>query len=480
MNERLTRGILAGLSGILMAVALLWLGAAATVQANGTTRYVATTGSDASNDCSNSGNPCATIQHAIDQSSAIDVDQIRVAGGTFTRVGTVAEITKSLIIIGGHAPDFSGHDPDMYHTVLDAQWGGSVISVTSAGEVVLDFLTITRVDGTGNCSSRSYGGCGGGIYAQETALYVGHSVITNNVGTTVDQAAGGGIYLFNRNGNAPAELWENYIVSNTASTDDTAWGGGLYIEAGNAMAPAIVVTNTFQTNKASTASSGLGGGVFLLSYATLRNNLFDGNVASVGGTDGYGGGLYMWEVRSATLEANRFLNNQAVGTILEHGGAIYAGSHSIFTMTNSLLAGNHAGTEGDGLYLESRESSRPLSITLINNTLADNDTGGGSEGIRVSRYLTLTLKNNIIAGHSIGITNTNPASNTISADYNLFWNTSDPITGTNAIVQDPLFMPGYGYHLHRGSPAINAGLTIPWLTIDLDGRPRPPRTAFTT
>ncbi len=31
MNERLTRGILAGLSGILMAVALLWLGAAALV-----------------------------------------------------------------------------------------------------------------------------------------------------------------------------------------------------------------------------------------------------------------------------------------------------------------------------------------------------------------------------------------------------------------------------------------------------------------
>jgi hypothetical protein len=59
----------------------------------------------------------------------------------------------------------------------------------------------------------------------------------------------------------------------------------------------------------------------------------------------------------------------------------------------------------------------------------------------------------------------------VSADTNLFWNTSDPITGTNAILADPLLTTDY--HLGSGSPAEDAGLTIPWLTVDLKGAVRP-------
>jgi hypothetical protein len=65
---------------------------------------------------------------------------------------------------------------------------------------------------------------------------------------------------------------------------------------------------------------------------------------------------------------------------------------------------------------------------------------------------------------------------TISADTNLFWNTSDPITGSNAILQDPLLTADY--HLGSGSPAIDAGLTIPWLVVDLEGNPRPQGTKY--
>ena len=43
------------------------------------TYYVATTGSDAGNDCTDMANPCATVNHAIDQ--AADGDTINIAAG---------------------------------------------------------------------------------------------------------------------------------------------------------------------------------------------------------------------------------------------------------------------------------------------------------------------------------------------------------------------------------------------------------------
>ena len=103
---------------------------------------------------------------------------------------------------------------------------------------------------------------------------------------------------------------------------------------------------------------------------------------------------------------------------------------------------------------------------LVNNTIADN----GDSGVMASYYAVLTMTNNLIASHTVGLTNTHPASSTISADTNLFWNTDDPITGTNGIRQDPLLTADY--HPGSSSPAIDAGLTISWLVVDLQGNPR--------
>ncbi len=60
------------------------------------TRYVATTGSDAGNDCTDALNPCATIGHAVDQANAGDT--LDLGTGSYTEPGLV--IDKALNIQG--------------------------------------------------------------------------------------------------------------------------------------------------------------------------------------------------------------------------------------------------------------------------------------------------------------------------------------------------------------------------------------------
>jgi len=468
--------MLAVLLGFALSVLLLWSGAAIPARANPDTCYVALPplGVDAGNNCTNPITPCATIQRAIDM--AVPGDDIRIAGGTYTSTaGTVAVITKSVILEGGYPADFSGHDPGLYQTVLDAQGGGSVISVTNAGAVTLQFLTLTHGDGNGNCGGLY--GCGGGVYATNTSLHVGNCVIMDNLGNTAGAGFGGGIFVDNWFNPAPVEIWESQFENNAAGTTGIGLGGGLHLIGGDISTPVIINGNTFAGNAASTISEGQGGGLYLVTtpgaFGILSHNTFYSNHGSRSAGLGSGGGLYLFLADGITLEANQFIGNTASAFGDGYGGAIYMPYEAVFTMTNNVLAQNHASRGGGGLCLDTFGF---ITGTLVNNTLVDNDVGAGGEGIWVGHSVSLVLTNNIIAGHTVGITNTMPASSTISADTNLFWNTSDPITGTNGIRQDPLLTPDH--HPGSGSPALDTGLTVPWLTVDLADVPRPQGSGY--
>src|SRR5262250_2579081 len=64
--------------------------------AHATDRFVSPTGNDTTNDCSNSGTPCATFSNAITQSTAGDA--IHAAAGTYTETGI--GIDKDLTVDG--------------------------------------------------------------------------------------------------------------------------------------------------------------------------------------------------------------------------------------------------------------------------------------------------------------------------------------------------------------------------------------------
>jgi hypothetical protein len=496
MKKRLFHCTLAISLGLALAALLLWLGAATTVRADPGIRCVNASGTGCDPVC---GGCYASVQAAVN--AAAIGDEIRIAGGTYTDpAGTVAVITKALRIIGGFAPDFSAHDPDMHQTVLDAQWGGSVISITNADDVLLMHLTLTRGDGTGSCGSN---GCGGGIYSKDTSLHVGHCVIANNVGNTAGggKGDGGGIYAYAIPGSV--DVWDSQIVSNTANADPSSayysYGGGIFIQSGMV---SLVQNQVLDNVGSSAGTGGWGGGIFVygVTHADVLTNVIRGNKAAIGNRSGdggglvlvyspayvagnhiegnwttpshagYGGGVYVQE-SDAHVTRNTIISNATGVGWVGLGGGVYVGSSKPVTLSNNLIAHNDADIYGGGVYV-SWHTPPASQALLVNNTIADN----GDSGVVGQSYAVLTMTNNLIAGHTAGFITASPFTGTITADTNLFWNTSDPITGSNGIREDPLLRANY--HLGADSPAVDAGLTVPWLTTDLEGTSRPQGSGY--
>jgi hypothetical protein len=493
MKRRVVRCVLSSLFGPATVALFLAAGASAAPDLPAVARYVAPapTGNDqgGANDCLTDSNPCATIQHAIDV--AISGQALRIAGGTYYGSGgSVVVMTKTLTIQGGYSLDFSTHDPDLYTTTLDGQRNSSVISTTAPATWLYN-LTISGGDGTGSCPYS--GGCGGGIYAANTDLVVGACIITDNVGSTSDSGHGGGIYVDNWPSSRNVTVWGSLIANNTANADAASsnygTGGGVLVQSGSA----TLVNNTVEGNLAHAAAPGIGGGIYLafLDGADVLTNTIRNNVGADGAsTAGYGGGMNVDYCSSTTVSGNVIESNYAhsdpagygggmyvahsdlhitrnwiVGNHAFGGGAVHIESQDVVTLSNNLIADNTALVAGGvNVQLGSPSGSRAL---LVNNTIADNDAAG----VAASWYAVVTLTNCIIAGNDQGIQVGGVLTGGIFADTNLFWNASDPITGTNAIVQDPLLWGSY--YLREGSPAEDAGLDIAWLTTDLDGRVRP-------
>jgi hypothetical protein len=176
----------------------------------------------------------------------------------------------------------------------------------------------------------------------------------------------------------------------------------------------------------------------------VQGGQITGNVASV-----YSG-MYIWN-SPASVDSVQVENN--------FNGGLYVYSCPTcsypFTMTDSFVISNGAfgisATRADGQF--------------VNNTIAAN----GAQGIATDSPLTLT--NNIIMGHTLGVSTTS----TVSATFNDFYananNTSGPgLDATNLLV-DPML--NANYHLLPNSPLIDAGTRADAPDHDIDGEPRP-------
>ena len=410
-------------------------------------------------------NPC-TLQTALAQAAGGDI--IFAAGGTYTGTGdAVITVTKSITLYGGWdgtTATLIGRNPHIYVTTLDGENARRVIHIDGDITPTLDGFTVTGGDAS-NVSGNA--GRGGGIYCCRANAIITNNVITNNVAntSTTTYGYGGGMYLLQ----SGATVSGNTIISNTASTAGYGVGGGLYLRHSNA----TVNGNTISGNTAGADSESRGGGLGLeRSAAIVSGNMICENSATTA-NGGSGGGIRLF-YSNATVDGNTIISNTAAWG----AGGLKTENCDFFTVTNNIIAQNHGAS---GVFAWAYIST-PSHGVLVNNTIAQN----GSRGVDISQYSTLILTNNIVASHTTGIYAWSNATNTVVADYTLFFgNTNDTgggvITSTNEITgSDPAFVdPDNGnYHLGPSSAAIDAGVVVPWLTTDIDGDARPIGPSF--
>jgi len=399
-----------------------------------------------------------------------------------------------------------GDELVIHNNTIRGNWGNPVggSSHSSGGGASVygvSLVTITNnivVQNTAAMSGTSAKGGGISVEQAEQATLTGNWVMSNTAlvkfsaaGTGVD-GDGGGIWL---GGEGVADdsytVESNHIIANVAAqtitvsgADGSARGGGIFARDINALS---VLSNEVRGNvsvKALSASSGGsgggGGGIAILdSVALLRANEISDNTSNLGlgATDnGYGGGVNP-NGSTVTMERNLILGNR-----MNPDGSGGAGGawvwESVVTSTNDVIAHNYSGIGGGS----------NSTITLINDTLYDND----SQGAYVQGGSTMLVTNTIVYSHDWGLEiGTQAPPSTLIEDYNLLTNNnnrSGGVTGgSNTILdEDPQLVHAAAddfhqslngsaddFHLQVTSPALDSGDDSVAPAVDFDGTSRP-------
>ncbi len=351
---------------------------------------------------------------------------------------------------------------------------GSSERVLCAQNEVRNNVSIALGDG----HSSAYGG--GLMFSGAAAQIRDNLILSNTAIISGGLGYGGGIAM---NASEGCTVEENQIEFNVAQRHQAdvagSYGGGIYAMLSR---PLLIRGNRIRFNVASLADRGGGGGITLWWHcddATLADNVIEHNVGAVGNQYGYGGGLYLYVALNAHIESNRIRWNNAGGLPYGGGGGgLYLWRNTSFTMTNNLVVGNQSAADGAGMKLVGWVDE-PITGTLAHNTFAANEQNGG-QGIAIdldAPRITLVMTNNLIADHNYGLYA--EAGTTATLEKTLFYANVAGETGGNGFIlnhapitgQDPrLTTEGL---LGGGSAAVNAALTLPWVTVDIEGDPRP-------
>lgn len=426
------------------------------------------------------------------------IEGLRITGGDATGLGgysgddagggvyvylTTATISNCAVTGNTASTTGEGYGGGLFLRSSDATLSGNVVvsnTASMAGEGYGGGLFLSQSDAAllsdnmvrGNVASEAFWGYGGGLYLSHSdASLSGNTVQSNTASTNASGwGRGGGLFLFF----SDASLNDNFVLGNTASKASNGYGGGLYLQA----SAATLNGNVLQGNIASTAGSGSGGGLSLIWEATvtLNDNVVQGNIASTV-SFGSGGGLDL-SGGPVILNGNTIVSNTATlsPTTTGEGGGLSIWGVDSFTMTNNLVADNHANDEGGGLRI-SGGSSDPTSGRLLHNTIADNR--GSGQGVYVWRYTTLIFTNTIVAGHSSAGVFAYTGS-TVTLEATLWYSNGVDVGGGSTVVSstnvtgDPAFVDpsAWDYHLAPSSAAIDRGVAA-GVDYDIDGDSRP-------
>ena len=222
---------------------------------------------------------------------------------------------------------------------------------------------------------------GGGIkgYAG-TNINIEDSQITNNLA-----GDGGGINSVDR------LTIRNSIISNNRSTTD---GGGIYFSGTRLIIDRCIIENNTAYNSA--------GGIYLYTgnNITISNSNISNN-RTTNSWDSYGGGIYVM-LSPMLLENSTIAHNQSVNG----GGICIANGNHEIKLINNTIFNNIAQKDGGAVrlshYLQLNGKNNIVNTTLINNTIVANNAQGNGDGIYFYSMETgkngyFNLYNNIIA-----------------------------------------------------------------------------------
>jgi hypothetical protein len=368
----------------------------------GTTRYVASTGTD-SGTCTSAAAPCRTIQYAVNQSGS--GGRILVAQGTYTYNATtdpcpfiqtravVCFVDKSLSILGGYSTsNWSTANPAGNPTIISGQSSRRGVAILGLSTTItnLDMEGFTIQNGL--AQGPTYvnpiyepSGIGGGMWVFKAAVTLRDMVFKNNqaVGANTASGAGGG-----------------------------ADGGALRIESSPVGTSSLLQRVTFDGNQSLGGVGPIRGGVafgavyVFGSIVTVEDSTFTNNLAQGGNSTGngttadglaahaHGGGFALG---NGTAVLNRIVatNNQVIGGNAAtnagggFGGAIYSENASAIVINDSFISGNtvqagNAATGGFGagggiLVLNSPATVERVKL-ISNSAIGGNTTGGGNAG----------------------------------------------------------------------------------------------------
>jgi PKD repeat protein len=427
--------------------------------------------------------PC-TLPGAL--SKAQDGDTVILAGGTYTSAESeVARIEKSIALIGGWDGAPTGPpsiDPENPQSILDGEDARRAVWIKAGSFPFLQRLAIRR---------GMHPDDGGGIYADSAGLSLDGVSVTdcrvNHQGPT--NSHGGGVYMYDGNLYVTACLFKGNWGSCTGCLNSQ--GGGIYVKDAGRVE---IASSTFENNGAWT-----GGAAFIEgSGFEVTDSIFVYNGNGAPAATAYGSALFI-QNGSGTVRWSDFAYNHAgdrgilnvensTAEVLEcsitrnsaqaEPGLYAPGSH--LRVVNCIIADNAPFYDDISALWVNSDS------TLLHNTVVRNVGSNGGTGVWVGGG-TITLRDNIIAGHTTGLRTYDTA--VVSSDYTLWgagiWgNTADVagggvVTRTADLFGDPMFVdPTTGnYHIAVGSAAQDAGVNA-GIFQDFYGDARPMGSGF--
>jgi hypothetical protein len=195
-------------------------------------------------------------------------------------------------------------------------------------------------------------------------------------------------------------------ISNNMAHGLTVKGNGTFRIFTLVNSAVVIMNNLTVSNGFS--SDGLGGGIFMGNSSTLTLNgstVSNNNVAASGGgiymsnsgtltlmnstvrdnTASSGGGVYMFD--SSTLNVNSSTINANIANNGGSGGGVYNGTSGTINAVNSTFDGNSAANRGGGIY-------NTATITFNNNTVSSNTAAAGGG---IFNNFVATMNNNLVA-----------------------------------------------------------------------------------